>query len=80
MTMEEERRDYKDFSLNDEQLSLKGGCFQSMKPSICLKVCLVGGVEKWVDRNQWKDGKVRVQKIFSFLMCLFGWKGGKVGR
>ena len=43
-----------------------------------LRVCLVGGVEKWEDRKLWNDGKVERWKIFSFPSYVFGWKGGKV--
>ena len=44
-----------------------------------LKVCLVGGVEKWEDGKLWEDGKVRGWKIFSFPLCVFDWRDGKVG-
>ena len=29
-------------------------------------------------KNQWEDGKMGEQKIFGFLSCVFGWRGGKV--
>ena len=38
-----------------------------------LIVRLVGEVKKW------EDGKVGEQKRFSFLLCVFGWNGEKVG-
>ena len=39
-----------------------------------LRIRLVGRVEKW------KDGKVEGLKRFGFPSCVFGWRGGKVGR
>ena len=43
-----------------------------------LRVCLVGGVEKWEDRKLWENGK---HLVFSHV-CLVGgmekWEGGKL--
>ena len=47
--------------------------------SLSLRVCLVGGVEKWEYRKLWEDRKVKGWKIFSFPSCVFGWRDGKVG-
>ena len=30
-------------------------------------------------KNQWEDRKVRGQKRFGFLSCVFGWRCGKAG-
>ena len=48
------------------------GIFGYACPGTRLRVRLDGGVEKW------EDGKVGRWKIFSFLSCVFGWRGGKV--
>ena len=50
----------------------QNGIFYRTSDTDALRLCLIGGVEKWEDR------KVGEQKRFSFLLYVFGWKDGKV--
>ena len=48
---------------------------EKKKDNSCFMVCLGGGVKKWEDEKlvgRWKSRRIAN-------ICVFGWRGGKVG-